>query len=200
MDAVGEAVAVNRWVEADAQRLGQIEMVCNGFHLPLTDHCILVNITQQMLHLIELGKLVDSYVISSALNGVGQESGSFKTPLGLHSVGVKVGHGMDPFTVFVDRMPTGEIAEPQAGGKKILGRILWLKGADPGFNLGWKQEGPDEPVLVDSYERFIYIHGTDDIAHIGNPVSQGCIRMKPADVVDLFDKVPEGTPVHIYCN
>jgi lipoprotein-anchoring transpeptidase ErfK/SrfK len=41
------------------------------------------------------------------------------------------------------------------------------------------------------------IHGTSEPSSIGSAASHGCIRMIPAQVIDLFDRVPMGTPVYI---
>ncbi|HEU4975799.1 MAG TPA: L,D-transpeptidase [Baekduia sp.] len=41
------------------------------------------------------------------------------------------------------------------------------------------------------------IHGTGEDASIGSAASHGCIRMHVSDVVDLYPRVPVGTPVLI---
>ena len=41
------------------------------------------------------------------------------------------------------------------------------------------------------------IHGTADESTIGSQVTQGCVRMKNAEVVELYDIVPSGTEVDI---
>jgi lipoprotein-anchoring transpeptidase ErfK/SrfK len=95
--------------------------------------------------------------------------------------------------VLVRRRPTGEIWTPALahqfpGRDWILTRILWLSGCEPGFNrLG----------NVDTMRRFIYIHGSPDTVAMGIPGSIGCVRMRNADIVELFDRVPAGTPVEI---
>lgn len=134
-----------------------------------------------------------SYSISSARNGTGQATGSYCTPLGAHIVRAKIGGGLPENTVFVGRRPTGEIYTPELSAQFpnrdwILTRILWLSGCEVGFNrLG----------DVDTMRRYIYIHGSPDSVHMGRPGSIGCIRMRNADIVELFDLVPPGTPVNI---
>lgn len=186
--------AFGDWSELDAQKFASISEVCANFALPLTEHQILVNIDTQRLHLIESQKLICSYLISTALNGVGQKNGTGQTPLGLHFVQSKIGEEAEPFEVFKSRVSTGEIAKPNDDHEFIVGRILWLQGAEPGFNQGNDSEGN----IVDTHDRYIYIHGTNDIAHIGEAVSAGCIRMMPNDVINLFQSVAEKTPVYIY--
>ncbi len=133
------------------------------------------------------------YPISTALNGPGQAMGSECTPLGWHRVRLKIGAGCPIDTVFVARRPTGEIWMPALAQRCpdrdwILSRILWLSGCESGHNRGGR---------CDSLRRFIYIHGTPDCEPMGEPRSHGCIRMRSADVIDLFDRVERGTPVLI---
>ena len=153
-----------------------------------------ISIDQQRLDLLaEQDKLVKSYLISSAKNGVGQQRGSFCTPLGKHIIRAKIGDQQPINAVFVKRRPTGEIYTPELascypGRDWILTRILWLSGCEIGFNrLG----------RVDTMRRYIYIHGSPDSAEMGKPGSIGCIRMHNHDLLDLFDRVPVGTPVEI---
>lgn len=133
------------------------------------------------------------YAISSARNGVGQTKGSYCTPLGWHIVRAKIGAGQPENTVFVGRRPTGERYTPELSAQFpdrdwILTRILWLSGCEVGHNrLG----------EVDTMRRYIYIHGSPNSVPMGQPGSIGCIRMHNADIMDLFDRVPPGTPVHI---
>ncbi len=155
---------------------------------------IIINIKSQILDLYDdQGALLQSYAISSALKGTGQFKGSFCTPLGRHIVRAKIGAGQPENTVFVGRRPTGEIYTPALGeafpGRDwMLTRILWLSGCEIGHNrLG----------DVDTMRRYIYIHGSPDAVPMGVPGSIGCIRMRNRDVLDLFDRVPSGTPVEI---
>lgn len=155
---------------------------------------IVIHIGAQRLDLHDdQGSLLQSYAISSALKGTGQLKGSFCTPLGRHIVRAKIGTGQPENTVFVGRRPTGEIYTPALGaafpGRDwILTRIMWLSGCEPGRNrLG----------AVDTMRRYIYIHGSPDSATMGAPGSIGCIRMRNADVIDLYERTPVGTMVEI---
>lgn len=155
---------------------------------------ITINIKSQILELYDdQGALLQSYAISSAIKGTGQLKGSFCTPLGRHIVRAKIGAGQPENTVFVGRRPTGEIYTPALGeaypGRDwMLTRILWLSGCEVGHNrLG----------EVDTMRRYIYIHGSPDSVPMGVPGSIGCIRMRNRDVLDLFERVPTGTPVEI---
>lgn len=133
------------------------------------------------------------YPISSALNGIGQDSGSGCTPLGEHVVRAKIGANLPLNAVLIGRRWTGERLDTnlyQEAPERdwILSRILWLSGTQVGFNrLG----------NVDTMRRYIYIHGTPDQEPMGIPKSHGCIRMRNLDVVDLFDRVQSGTHVLI---
>lgn len=178
----------------DWEKLEEMKKICHDVGIPLTDQVILVNVTTQKLHVLALQTLILCYCISTAKNGVGQKEGTGQTPLGLHMIREKIGDGAEPFEIFRSRISTKGIAEVNGADKLIVGRILWLDGMQSGLNKGIDAEGS----VVDSHDRYIYIHGTNDIANIGKPVSSGCVRMKPNDVIELFATVPTKTLVYIY--
>ena len=156
-----------------------------------------IKIDSQYLDVINNSQVkIKSYQISSAKNGVGQDRGSFCTPLGKHVIRAKIGEDQPVNTVFIRRRPTGEIYSPSLGEKYpdrdwILTRILWLSGCEPGFNrLG----------TVDTMRRYIYIHGSPDNIDIGRPGSIGCIRMLNTDLLELFTLTDVGTEVNIKLN
>jgi lipoprotein-anchoring transpeptidase ErfK/SrfK len=153
-----------------------------------------ISIPDQTLELFgDAGEPLRRYSVSTATKGVGELNGSNCTPRGRHIVRAKVGAGATVNTVFVRRRPTGELWTPELAAQFpqrdwILTRILWLSGCEPGRNrLG----------EVDTMRRYIYIHGTPDTAPMGVPGSIGCVRMRNADIVELFDLVPPYTPVDI---
>ncbi|HEY1228163.1 MAG TPA: L,D-transpeptidase, partial [Ramlibacter sp.] len=152
---------------------------------------IVISLREQALRLQQDG--VDRMVfdVSTAARGAGCTHGSHCTPTGLHRIRLKIGAGCAPGTVFVGRRPTGEVLTPELrerfpGRDWILTRILWLQGLEHGINRGGD---------VDTLRRFVYIHGTADEARIGEPASHGCVRMRNADIVRLFDAVACGTRV-----
>lgn len=154
-----------------------------------------VDISAQRLRLLDAGGgELASYSVSTARDGPGEREGSHRTPRGRHRVRAKIGAGAPAGTVFVGRRPTGEVYRPELsaahpGRDWILTRVLWLCGEEVGRNrLG----------DVDSMRRYIYIHGAPDEAPMGVPGSIGCIRMRNADVIELFDRVPVGTKVLIH--
>ena len=153
-----------------------------------------ISIPQQILTLFDnFGGVKAQYAVSTATNGVGCEKDSGCTPLGKHIVRAKIGAGAAPNTVFVGRRPTGEICTPELmmqypNRDWILTRILWLSGTEIGKNrLG----------NVDTMQRYIYIHGTPDSTDMRVIGSHGCIRMRNADVIALFDLLEAGTKVSI---
>jgi L,D-transpeptidase catalytic domain len=152
-----------------------------------------VDVGSQTLHWMDGHVVVQSWPISTAKNGVGEQRGSEKTPRGWHKIRARIGEGEPPNAVFRGRRPTGEIYGPELertypGRDWILTRILWLVGLEPGFN----RYGP-----VDTGWRYIYIHGSPDQGVTGEPLSHGCIRMKCSDMLDLFDRVTVGMRVYV---
>lgn len=152
-----------------------------------------VSLAAQRLRLTQANGEAREYLVSTARNGAGETLGSGCTPRGLHVIRAMIGAGQPLNTVFVGRRPTGEIWTPELaaahpGRDWILTRILWLCGREPGRN---RFGG------VDTMRRYIYIHGCPETCPMGVPLSHGCVRMRNADVVDLFGRVRAGTPVHI---
>jgi len=130
------------------------------------------------------------YPVSTSKYGIGNRSGSGKTPLGRHYIKQKIGYSAPKGMIFKARRSTGRIAimNRRGAGDLVTTRIMWLKGREWGKNLGRK---------IDSFKRYIYIHGTAEENKIGKPASHGCIRMYNSDVIDLFNKVKIGTDVFI---
>jgi len=59
------------------------------------------------------------------------------------------------------------------------------------------EPGRNQGGYVDTYQRYIYIHGTNDEDKIGTPASIGCIRMRNQDIVNLYRMVDIGSEVLI---
>lgn len=152
-----------------------------------------VHVAAQRLYLFQGEALRAEYPVSTAALGIGNREGSNQTPLGLHRIDSKIGDDAPFGMSFIAREPTGRIAEivsepVRTGRDDITTRILWLDGLEPGINRG---SG------IDSKERFIYIHGTSEEGLIGQPASKGCVRMYNRDVIELFDRLPEGALIEI---
>ena len=142
-----------------------------------------VSIEDQQLTLKENEQLIRTFPVSTSRFGIGTEEGSLKTPTGKFRVAGKIGGDMPQNTIFVGRVPL-EIGEaPPQTEDLVMSRILWLDGL--------------EEHNANTRDRFIYIHGTRHEDKIGMPASHGCVRMRNADVVELFELVEEGTPVVI---
>ena len=157
---------------------------------------VFVSIMQQKLYVIIDKNVVASYPVSTSKFGLGNIFNSQKTPLGLHVVKNKMGDGVPMNGIIKYGFYSNEIApilkEPKTSGKDLItSRVLWLDGLEKGKNKGG---------VMDSYNRGIYIHGTNEEGLIGTPASHGCIRMKNKDVIDLFNIVPKGIYVLILDN
>ena len=158
------------------------------------DYKINIDLTRQVLQLHGADGVIREYPVSTGKNGIGEMLDSGCTPRGRHSIAEMIGTGCAPNTVFVGRRATGEIYEPDLclqfpERDWILTRIIWLQGEEPGINRG---------STVDTYLRYIYIHGAPDDVQMGVPGSAGCIRMRNSDVIELFDLVSEGCEVNLF--
>ncbi len=142
-----------------------------------------ISIRDQRLTLKEGETLVRTYPVSTSRFGIGTEEDSMKTPIGRFRVAEKIGDGLPSDTVFQSRVPLKADDPLPPTEDLVMSRILWLDGLDE-HNANTR-------------DRFIYIHGTKHEDKIGNPASHGCVRMRNADVIELFDLVDEGAPVVI---
>jgi hypothetical protein len=157
------------------------------------EEILFVSIKEQKLYHIKDDKIVKEYVISSSAYGTGNEAGSNKTPLGLHKVNQKYGdktpiNGRMVGRVFYEEIATIYTDSTKSKTDDITSRIFWLEGLEKGKNKG---KG------IDSYKRYIYIHGTSEEGRLGKPASHGCIRMKNKEVIDLYNLIEVGTLVLI---
>ena len=152
-----------------------------------------VDISEQRLYLIENSLIKASYPISTSKYGEGSIENSFKTPLGKHSIKEMIGEEAEINTIFTSRINTKRSATiidqfEDTDNDYVTSRIMWLDGEEDGLNKGGN---------VDSFRRYIYIHGTHEEGLIGTKASHGCIRMFNYDVIELFNLVNIGTKVLI---
>jgi lipoprotein-anchoring transpeptidase ErfK/SrfK len=144
---------------------------------------IQISVRDQRLTLKNGRKKIAAYPISTSRFGVGSEEGSFKTPTGKFRIAEKIGDGMPARTVFESRKPVRATKKMLQDDDLVMTRILWLDGL--------------EERNANTHDRYVYIHGTNHEEQIGTAASHGCVRMKNGDVLELFDRVTEGTPVEI---
>src|SRR5437899_9607607 len=144
---------------------------------------IQVSIRDQQRTLKENEHPIRTYPVSTSRFGIGTEEGSFKTPIGRFCVAKKIGSDMPNGTVVVGRVPLQAGEGLPSTEDLVMSRILWLDGLD-------EQN-------ANTRDRFVYIHGTQHEGKIGTAASHGCVRMRNADVIELFEMVNEGTPVVI---
>lgn len=152
-----------------------------------------ISLADQCLYGFARGQLCVRLPVSTARNGAGELNGSGCTPRGLHQVRARIGAGLPLGAVLRARRWTGEVWSPALhaqfpGRDWILSRILWLSGCEPGVNRLDR---------VDTFRRYIYLHGTPDSEPLGVPLSHGCVRLRNSDLLDLFERVPLHCPVRI---
>jgi hypothetical protein len=145
---------------------------------------LVVSVADQKLAVVVNGKIYKDYRISTSRYGEGDNWGSWRTPTGLLQIAGKIGASAPAGAVFWRRQVTGEVLPANSPGRDpIVSRIIWLRGL--------------EGVNRNAYKRCIYIHGTPQEAFLGRKASFGCIRMRSADVIEVFNWVNVGTPVAI---
>lgn len=143
-----------------------------------------VSIDDQVLRVLRNEDIVATFPVSTAAKGVGFTNGSYRTPVGRFEIADKIGEGEEIGTIFKARVPCGIWKTGDPGEDDlILTRILRLRGLD--------EEN------ANTYDRYIYIHGTNQEDLIGTPDSHGCIRLRNEDMIKLFDLVESGTELHI---
>ena len=148
------------------------------------NYFIIINISAQNLTFYKKFQEISKYKISTSKYGEGSEEGSNKTPLGAHYIKEYIGKDEDLLTIFQNRLPINKktkiIKDHQSSNEDIISsRILWLEGLEEGKNKGKN---------IDTYQRYIYIHGTNEEGLLGKKSSHGCIRMSNSDIIDLCSK------------
>lgn len=170
----------------------RVKKSCARLGIKPGERIITVRISTATLQFFRKAALVKSYVVSTSKRPPSNRKGSLGTPKGLHEIAERIGAGQPPGMVFKSRVPTGrhfsEFTEAEAARQLITSRILWLRGLEPDLNRGGE---------VDSYDRYIYIHGTNHEDRLGEPMSAGCIEMRNLDVIDLYEEVRVGDLVFI---
>lgn len=169
--------------------LERIKQKCDALGLKPTTRLITVSIAQQLLGFYRDGCLVKAHVVSTSLRPPSNVKDSLGTPCGLHEIAEKIGAGQPPGIVFKARVATGkhfsELGPEEQARNLITTRILRLRGLEPGHNAGADTAGQ----IVDSFERYIYIHGTNHEDRLGTPFSGGCIEMANLGILELFEEV-----------
>jgi len=157
-----------------------------------TENALVASIKDQLIVHFHKGKSVKDYPMSSSKRPPSCKENSLGTPDGLHEVCEKIGEGEPLGMVFKGRMPIGlkydECSEEEQEKNLITTRILRLQGLEDGVNRG---EG------IDTYDRYVYIHGTNHEKNLGSPASSGCLQVSNADAVELHDEIPLGSHLFI---
>ncbi len=169
-----------------------VTRACARLGIKPADRILIVRISSQTMQFVRGGTLVKTYVISTSRRPPSNIKDSLGTPRGLHEIAERLGAGLPPGMVFKARVPTGrhfsELPAAETEPNLITSRILWLRGLEPGVNLGGD---------VDTYARYIYIHGTNHEDKLGTPLSAGCVLMRNLEIIDLYEEVRVGDRVLI---
>jgi hypothetical protein len=169
-----------------------VNKTCARLGIKPGERFLLVRIGAATLQFFRQGRLVKSYIVSTSKRAPSNLKNSFGTPRGLHEIAERIGAGQPPGMVFKSRVSTGrhfsELPDSPTNENLITTRILWLRGLEPGVNRGGD---------VDTYERYVYIHGTNQEARLGEPMSAGCVLMRNLDIVELYEEVRHGDLVWI---
>lgn len=198
--------SLHRWLRrqplpacsCDTLRPGRIQLarqrlLAAGWR-PRQAYALVVDPLLQRLYLLRADSVHCCYPVSTSRAGISSREGTIYTPPGLHAVRERYGYQHPVGAVFRSRVhKPGEIAhirtEPIDEEEDLITtRILWLEGLEEGINKG---KG------VDSYRRYIYIHGTHEEGLLGQPASHGCIRMGNRAIARLYPHLPTGTLVEI---
>jgi hypothetical protein len=172
----------------------QVNKTCARLGIKPGERLLAVRISTATLQFFRQGELVKSYGISTSKRPPSNVKNSLGTPRGLHEIAERIGAGQPPGMVFKSRVPTGRhyrellTSEDGLNDNLITSRILWLRGLEPGMNQGGD---------VDTYERYVYVHGTNHEARLGEPLSSGCVLMGNLDIIELYDEVRTGDLVWI---
>jgi hypothetical protein len=169
-----------------------INKACGRVGIKPGERILVLRIGTATLQFFRRGELVKSYVISTSKRPPSNIKHSLGTPRGLHEIAERIGAGQPPGMVFKARRSTGhhfsELPDADTNSNLITSRILWLRGLEPGVNRGGD---------VDTYERYVYIHGTNHEDQLGQPLSAGCVLMRNLDVIELYEEVRNGDLVWI---
>ena len=153
-----------------------------------TEKVMVASIADQRICLFVHGKSCKDYRMSSSKRPPSCLEDSLGTPWGLHEVCEKIGENAPLGMVFKGRKPIGlrywECSEDDRRKNLITSRILRLRGMEPGLNAG---------TGCDTFDRYVYMHGTNHETAIGRPASSGCLQLNNKDVLELFELVDPGT-------
>ncbi len=159
----------------------KITDACKRANFAVGKHCIYVSVCEQKFYLFSGGRLFKAYTCSTSRAPQSCLKDSLGTPWGLHYIAEKIGSGAPLDTVFKGRRSVGTLADIPAAERErnlIVSRILRLRGLERGVNLGGN---------VDTYNRYVYIHGTNRTENLGKPDSHGCVLLSPEDIAEIFD-------------
>jgi len=174
------------------KRVRDISELAESLSIPTSPVFVYVNVPAQRLYFFKEGVLKREYTVSTSTAPPSCVEDSAGTPDGFHRVEQKIGGDAKAGTVFFSRVSTDQFfwdfSEEMQEKNLITSRILWLRGLEPGKNSG---------AGIDTFQRYVYIHGTNHEDRLGTPATGGCIVMGNEDIIRFYDLVPTGSTVYI---
>ncbi len=168
---------------------------CSTLSIIPTKWSIIISTKKQSLFLAKDNILEKSYSVSTSTNPPSCIENSYGTPNGLHFACELIGENAEEGMVFKGRVPTGqkywECSSEDQVKSLITTRIIRLKGLERDLNLGENH---------DTFDRYVYIHGTNHENKIGKPASIGCIHLNNKEMLEIFEKTPINSHVYISLN
>jgi hypothetical protein len=159
-----------------------------------THHVLLAPLGEKILYHCSGRTMLRKYPFSYSKQPPSCRENSLGTPWGLHEIGSCHGDGEPRGRIFRARLPQSHRWQDLPPGENaslslVTTRILRLRGLEPGLNAG-----PG----IDSWDRMIYIHGTNHPDQFPENRSAGCLLLQDEDLLQLFEAVPLHSHVMIF--
>lgn len=149
--------------------------------------------TQKMYYTEDGINLIKDFPISTGKKGFGNEEGMGKTAVGLMKIARKI-QAPEKYQVLVGKKPYNSVLKPNTLSKRIVdGKPHYAE-----VTTGLIELVGLENCNKNTFNRAIYIHGTNLENSLGKPASGGCVRTKNNDILWLINNIKNNTYVYVY--